>query len=846
MAGRTLRALGVLMLAGFLAACDGPAGTSGESGETGGAQLRITLAVPPDAAHDVRSMLFTVTGGGETRTAVLPLLEQGLSETVDATLAGHRFADWLLAVEPGDYAIVVEPLRSAGDERRQSSEFCAAARGTASVFAGATTEIVLVSQCSVNAGAIDLIGVLNTHPVLLSLQVDPNKHLCLGEAGTVTAEVVDPDGDEVTLDWAVAETPDGAVAGDFGLRPVPDSPHIAVFTATFAGRYEIALRMADDAGGLATVVFPLYVSDCEQAGDIQGRKWRDDNGDGRLDGAETGLAGVTVYVDLNANARPDPGEPRTQTMRDDPVTDFDEGGLYWLQNVRAGRYAVREVVPDGFVQTFPRGGAHEVTVVPGGVVEGIDFGNEPLRTGSIHGLKWRDDDGNGRRDADEPGLPGVVIFVDLNANGVPDSGEPRTETLADDPGTALDESGRYWLEGLQPGRHLVREVVPDGFIQSFPVGRPSPGGGGTDDGVFTVTPRRIDATLEAGEVLDLRVSVRVHPFCVRAFQIDLEAPGAPGTVFENLTGTVQNGCGGEVSQFLVRLTGDGNAHAFDIRFVDAEFGGLLARLPVAIAVTSPGGAHVVVLESGDVVEGVDFGNQPLRPGSIQGLKWLDTDADGVRDDNERGLAGVTVYADLNGNGAFEAGEPATETLADDPDTAVDEAGRYWLEGLEPGRYLVREVVPDGFAQTFPATVPPRPGGGVDNGFFVVEPRRIDAVLGAGDTLLADLSLTIVPLCVRPYELDLRASGAPPGVFENLDPPQINGCGGDTTTFGVRLTGDGAGHAFDIQFVDVEFGGVVASLPATVSPPGASGAHVVRVGNGTVIEGVDFGNRRLQR
>jgi hypothetical protein len=87
---------------------------------------------------------------------------------------------------------------------------------------------------------------------------------------------------------------------------------------------------------------------------------------------------------------------------------------------------------------------------------------------SVHGLKWLDENGDGVRDAGEPGLAGVTIYVDLNDNGVLDEGEPNTVSMPDDLATDLDETGMYWLEDLESGTLTIREVVPDGFVQTFP------------------------------------------------------------------------------------------------------------------------------------------------------------------------------------------------------------------------------------------------------------------------------------------------------------------------------------------------------------------------------------------
>ena len=61
------------------------------------------------------------------------------------------------------------------------------------------------------------------------------------------------------------------------------------------------------------------------------------------------------------------------------------------------------------------------------------------------------------------------------------------------------------------------------------------------------------------------------------------------------------------------------------------------------------GTHAVVLQAGDSVEQINFGNQP----QIRGTKWHDTDGDGVRDDDEPGLAGWTIFLDENDNGRLD-------------------------------------------------------------------------------------------------------------------------------------------------------------------------------------------------
>lgn len=80
-------------------------------------------------------------------------------------------------------------------------------------------------------------------------------------------------------------------------------------------------------------------------------------------------------------------------------------------------------------------------------------------TGSISGLKFNDLNGNGIRDAGEPGLQGVTVFLDANGNGVLDAGEERRIT---------DVNGNYSFAGLASGTYRVRQDLPAGVVQTTP------------------------------------------------------------------------------------------------------------------------------------------------------------------------------------------------------------------------------------------------------------------------------------------------------------------------------------------------------------------------------------------
>jgi hypothetical protein len=80
-------------------------------------------------------------------------------------------------------------------------------------------------------------------------------------------------------------------------------------------------------------------------------------------------------------------------------------------------------------------------------------------------------------------------------------------------------------------------------------------------------------------------------------------------------------------------------------------------------------------------------------GTISGLKFNDLNANGVKDANEPGLSGWTVYVDYNNDGVFQtATEPSAVTGAD---------GTYTITGVTPGNWKVREVGQVGWTNSFP-------------------------------------------------------------------------------------------------------------------------------------------------
>ncbi len=101
-------------------------------------------------------------------------------------------------------------------------------------------------------------------------------------------------------------------------------------------------------------------------------------------------------------------------------------------------------------------------------------------------------------------------------------------------------------------------------------------------------------------------------------------------------------------------------------------------------------------------------------------------------------------------------------------------------------------------------------------FETVSPSQLDLIIEPGSTSIQNVSITIHPLCIRPFLVDVVAS-TPDATITNLTGEILNGCGGDTSSFEVEFNGLDIPQAFDIQFVDAEFGGILGTIPVTIKP-----------------------------
>jgi hypothetical protein len=183
---------------------------------------------------------------------------------------------------------------------------------------------------------------------------------------------------------------------------------------------------------------------------ITGEKFDDLNGSGVLTGTDPGLAGFTIYVDINNDGVYDSAT--------DPSAVTGAGGTYTITGVAAGTYKVREVGQTGWTNSFPGttdafGPYQSVTVPADGAVSGVNFGN--YEQASVNGYKFNDLSDSGV-DTGDPRLAGVTIRL-VGTNGL---GQPVSEV------TTTGAGGEYAFTPLAPGTYTVSEVVPIGWTQT--------------------------------------------------------------------------------------------------------------------------------------------------------------------------------------------------------------------------------------------------------------------------------------------------------------------------------------------------------------------------------------------
>ncbi len=273
-------------------------------------------------------------------------------------------------------------------------------------------------------------------------------------------------------------------------------------------------------------------------------------------------------------------------------------------------------------------------------------------TKNISGVKFNDLNGNGVKDANEPGLADWRITLTK-----PDGSQVGTLTGAD---------GSYKFEGLTPGSYTVSETAQTGWSATAPAGGSQ------------------KITLGNSDITDANFGNKASAFSIS------------GRKFNDLNGNGVNDGEPGLAGWKIQLARDGNVINTTTTGADGSytFEGLANGAYTLSEVLQTGwtqtapksGPQSVTVQDKDVT-GIDFGNKVSATYSISGMKFNDLNGNGARDGNESGLAGWKIQL-AQGSSVING----TSTAAD---------GSYKFTGLAPGSYTVSEELQSGWAQTEP-------------------------------------------------------------------------------------------------------------------------------------------------
>ncbi len=297
---------------------------------------------------------------------------------------------------------------------------------------------------------------------------------------------------------------------------------------------------------------------------------------------------------------------------------------------------------------------------------------------SIAGYTFEDWNGNGVRDANDPGLGGWQVYLDQNNNGAYD-GDPSYTTS---PNLAIPDNNATGITSSQTISGLsgtitdlnVRINITHTFVGDLVISLVSPAG----TTVSLINRRGSSGDNFTNTVLDDEAATSITS--VTSTNAPFTGNFRPESPLSLVDGQDPNGT------WQLRVTDRAGADVGTLVNWSLIFGGyaepsvttdssgfysFLSLPPATYTVrrvvqsgwnaTGPaGGSHTVtVVDANTTVTGQNFGQN--RQNALYGQQFNDLDNDGVKDAGEPGAAGWTVYLDRNNNGSFDSDSTFTAT-----------------------------------------------------------------------------------------------------------------------------------------------------------------------------------------
>jgi hypothetical protein len=448
-------------------------------------------------------------------------------------------------------------------------------------------------------------------------------------------------------------------------------------------------------------------------------------GNGIQDGAEPGVAGVTVTLYASDGT----------TIVATTVTDAN--GNYRFNNLPAGvQYIVGFTLPAGFIFTGKDLGGNDNTDSDVNTTAGATFGKTDLLAALTAGENKTSVDAGLIQQPNTAASVGDGVWNDLNQNGIQDAGEPGlagiTVTLYQN-GTAIattvtDAFGNYIFNNLTAGTgYQVGITLPSGYTLS-------PSNTGTDNAVdndietalgnktaiFTLSTGLRNLTVDAGMYqttpagtakLGDKVWFDANGNGVQDGGNEIGVPGVTvellngsgasidpdgaGPLTKTTTVTDANGTYQFVNlaagNYIVAFSNIPNGYNFTQQVTPGDNGNNTNSDANPVS----GRSSVVVVTAGESDQTIDAGliaGNSSGLGSLGNKVWYDlpvtsggTDGNGIQDAGELGVTGVTVtLLDAGADGIFGNGDDGASR------TAITNAlGEYLFTGLPAGNYVVQ-------------------------------------------------------------------------------------------------------------------------------------------------------------
>lgn len=410
----------------------------------------------------------------------------------------------------------------------------------------------------------------------------------------------------------------------------------------------------------------LPVAGAVTLGNFSGAVFEDLNANGQWDEGEKALAGAAVTL------TPD----RTGIEAAQAVTGAD--GAFDLEGLRPAGYTLTVSLPEGYIFSCPLEGLAFGTLGEQSLVcawqtltDRTDKAIGAVKPGSISGVIWLDENEDGARGEGELLMSGVSLEL-VDERG----GTVVKRTASTDQGFRFDN--------VRPGTYTVRLTLPD---QSSPAADSA--------STFVANGLRMTqtgVTVEAGEDVDGLTTGLVSATSV-AGRLYLDENGAR-TPLAGVTVSLYKG--GELSPLMTVLTDDSGRYRFDGLWPADYY--LEAGLPSGTIFVRPDDPNYESGASAVTASGEGAGTSELfylhmaqhrldmdviyiKPARVGDLAWLDENGNGLVDEGEPGIPGITVQLLQDGEAVYE--------------TVTDAYGYYLFTDVYPGAYtLVAKAYPE--------------------------------------------------------------------------------------------------------------------------------------------------------